>query len=208
MQILIDGTPSEHTAETASEAMQIVRAWAADRQRVVTGIELDGTRLEGDQIAQLDAIEGGGALAATTSLPGDLVAEAFRDAAGVLLQTRSDQSAAADLIDEGQVEQAMQHLSVCMGAWNASRQVLDQGLTLLDRSIDDVFVTNGQGDRVSAGGESGCVEALVGTLRELKRALEDQDFATVSDLLRFDLEEQTKQWEQLFLGTADGVSST
>ncbi|MDX9910207.1 MAG: hypothetical protein RBS39_00095 [Phycisphaerales bacterium] len=172
------------------------------------GRPLPAELLENPPTDRLDA----GTLALTTADPVEVVRQTLLDACAAIGQLRSDQRAAADAIREGRLEHAIAPMQECLGVWQAIRDVVDHGSRLLPAAFEAGGTTGSgapqstgsggtpaadrqPGGEPVAGGELGLlIERLGGSLRELQDALRSQDFATLGDLLGYDLDEQAGQW--------------
>jgi hypothetical protein len=71
----------------------------------------------------------------------------------------------------------MTHLGACLADWQAAQHVVSS-----------------VGQLVDAHGKASTIDALAALLTELRTALSGQDWATVADLLAYDLDEQAAQW--------------
>jgi len=93
---------------------------------------------------------------------------------------------AADLLQKNQPGKAMQNLAGCFAAWQHAQKSLVGTAQLLKINLDEI----------QSGG--GCLSDLIvevgAQLKQIKSALENRDFVTLSDLLVYETSQINTQW--------------
>src|SRR5690606_34370871 len=100
---------------------------------------------------------------------------------GVLDQARADQAAAADLIQSGSVQAALEPLSRVLAAWGVVRDVVERSAAVVGMDVGAVAVP-GHGTTGAA-----CIGELTDRLTSLKLAVAQQDWGAVSDELAYEM---------------------
>jgi hypothetical protein len=135
----------------------------------------------------------------TTASPTRVVGEMLAHAADAIQSVRGTQQHAGQTIQRGEPEQAREHLEGVFGIWQAVAGGVQQSAEMLSLDLETLRVPDGYGDTM---GVSPQIEILVEKLRELQGSIQRQDWAAMSDLLLFDLDELAKSWEQMLRGMA------
>lgn len=201
MNIYLDDAPLAETAETLAGAISAARDSAAARDRVIVDIIADGTPLAPDQLDD-EEVMGGRCeeVRLTTADPQSFVRVTMQDAADALDQAREDQKRAAEHLEAGQTEDGFAMLEHMLAIWQAVRQSLDQGAQLL--GLDLTTLPLAKPDELP---ES--IEHLSTALAEVRRCVQGQDWAGLSDLLLYDLDELAVRWQSLLREVAEHIAS-
>lgn len=135
----------------------------------------------------------------TTASPTRVVGEMLVHAADAIQSVRGTQQHAGHTIQRGEPEQAREHLEGVFGIWQAVAGGVQQSAEMLSLDLNDLRVPDGYGDTMAVSPQ---IEILVEKLRELQGSIQRQDWAAMSDILLFDLDELAKSWEQMLRGLA------
>lgn len=187
---------------TLAAALSEVARLAEARGRLVGDVLADGARLTDDQL------QGAGAAAfqeliCTTIDPYELVVSTLRDSVEALTATARDQQSVAEQIQAGKTGEAMEMLGPILATWQVVQQVVDQGGTAIRVDLRTVAVP-GIDDAQPV---QRCGDALRNSLLELKRALSDEDWPAVSDIVGYDLDAHARDWRSILRGLAEFVES-
>ena len=199
MRVVLDGNEIHATEATLAGAIDAGRAAADAAGRAIIEVAVNGAPVRGEQLEQpsADPIEGA-EVSMTSTDPVSLVKETLLDAADALEFTRPQHKAIAEGLQAGEAGDALQQLSSTLQVWQAAQDVLTRGWMLLGRDPGAIDVP------AEAGADSvdQMVERLAGELREIKRALGDQDLAAVADVVGYELEPMVEHWVALLRDAA------
>lgn len=95
-------------------------------------------------------------------------------------------SEAVELLQQGQSGKAMEELSGCFGAWQVAQESVLKVARLLRIDLNSI--------ETSGGPLSAMLEAFAEQLRQIKTALENRDFVTLSDILTYELPRTGADW--------------
>ncbi len=207
MQVFLDQQPlsadlasPETLAEWAAYASQQAQA----HSRVVVGIACDGEPVNEDRLeamleAQANQFQ---RVDFSTCQATALAGAALGQAAELLGQLGASQTSAAELFNQGQSGKAIDVLQTTFFGWNQVQVAVTKSSQLLQWSLDDMTV-----------GEEPVIvifERLAELLREVRQALESQDYVLLADLLQYEFGEVTARWQSLlehFRQLADAQTS-
>jgi len=199
MRVLLDGNEIQSAEPTLAGAINAGRAAAEAEGRAIIEVAVDGAPVLGDGLEQpsADPIEGA-EVTLTSTDPVSLVKTTLLDAAEALEQTRPQHASIAEGLQAGESGEALGQLSSTLQVWQAAQDVLTRGWMLLGRDPGSLEVPP------EAGAESvdQMVERLATELREIKRALGDQDLAAVADVVGYELEPMAEHWVALLRDAA------
>jgi hypothetical protein len=199
MRAWLDDAVLEVGAGTLAAGLEAARVAAGRAGRVVIEATIDGHPIP--ESILLDPAPGDvdAEVRFVTADPAELVATTLLGVAGTLEGAKEDQREAAELIQTGRLQDAMERLQSALRTWETVRQAVTDGCSLLGRSPDEVTVA------LPGGGTGRVGEAtagLAGALGELKRALGAQDWSALADTLGFDMQDQADGWHELLLALA------
>ena len=188
MRVFLDQQPCDIEAETVADAI----AGAADRARaqgrVVTDVTVDGCSWSEENIAsarqrQIVAEE----VCLSTAEPAQLVGETFDDAIVALDQANAAQQEAADLLESGRQNEAMEKLTEALTVWQNVQQAVALGTELLELHLD----AEGETPARKA------IDRLNEQLKLVRAAISGNDPVGLTDSLRYDMPEVTRLWREL-----------
>ena len=195
MRVTLDEQHVEIARPTIAEGLRRGIALAEDRGRVVIEATLDGCPLSEDQLAEPpDTDMPGSELRLVSANPRALVRTTLYDTADALSESVARHRRAAELIESGRTDEAMDDLSEALSVWQAARDVVDQGGELLG----EPFAASHAGAPLAQN-----IARLAQCLSEVKRCLAVQDWAALSDVLAFDMEELAQSWKRQLIDLAD-----
>ena len=180
MKAFLDDREINAGMPTLADVLTEGASMAEQAGRIIVEVTIDGEDVPGDQLESPSREDLGDAEVRLVSAdPGSLASQALRDAAAQLTQTRDRQARCAALVQVGKIAEAMSMMEACLNDWQAARTVVDSVTQLTS---------------VTAESAEDTIEDLAAKLDELKSALTGQDWATVADLLAYDLDEQITSW--------------
>jgi len=176
---------------TVEQLAQEVGSRLRDGRRLVTTIRCDGETLEpGDLEAALARPASAyGRIEFQSSDLGELVRTALTGAGELFERSDRNRREAADMLNAGQVSQGMTALGECFTAWTQAHESVVQSSRLLNLDIGRIEM----GDVDVAG----WLGLLCEKLRELKEALEVNDYVLIADILRYEFDEISEQWKRV-----------
>lgn len=202
MRVLLDEQPLDVAEPTLAAALDAARRKAESQHRVVVEATMDGLVIPDEALAAPSSSRfEDGELRFVTAEPVALVRHTMREVVDLLEQTARDQTKASDLIVAGELEEAMQHLSSALGAWDSVHQVVVNGAALLGLKAEQVSVrVAGESSPVVMGDR---IAELASHLSAIKRSIAAQDWAGLSDTLTYDMNPQAERWRTLLGALSD-----
>lgn len=95
-------------------------------------------------------------------------------------------SEAADLLQRNQCASAMEKLSGCFTTWQHAQQSIVGTAQLMRRDLSTIIVANQPMNDLLC--------SFTDQLRQIKSALENRDFVTLSDILGYEMVETSTRW--------------
>jgi hypothetical protein len=190
MRVLLDDRPLEVSPPTIANALEVARRTADADGRVVIEVLGDGRSVDQRLLDHPPADSAGFAeLKLVTADPGLLVSVTLSDAVAVLDEASAAHAKAADALLSGRVEEAIEPLRAALEAWALIRDVVEKSGALLGLDVRTIPASGRTGSQV--------IDGLTGSLSEVKRALTEQDYSALSDVLAYDMPEQVDRWREL-----------
>lgn len=202
MRVTMDGQTITDEAAGIAQALELARQKADELGRLVIEVLADGQPATDLLDHPPHDAAGVTELGITTAEKSLFLRETLFDARDALERTRQDQKQAADLIDAGEVAQALGSLRTIVEGWQLVRSVLDQSATLCGLGLHQLRAADTTGDEV--------VKALATDLISLRDAVSREDWSALSDVLACDLDARAEQWLALIMHLSDraaGASS-
>lgn len=192
MHVFIDGRHLSPTAASLAGAIDTAREDAGRRGRLVIEVEVDGRRLDAEELTPARLVEASGAreVRFTSASTGAFVAHAVNEAADGMLTLDDDQRRVARLVRRGELDAALPAVAGVLEGWRRVREALERSASIIGLSIDGV-------EAVHADGTVRAIDAIDGlgaTLRDLRNALSLGDWATVADVMDGDLVDRSREW--------------
>ncbi|MBC7834786.1 MAG: hypothetical protein H7Y88_06760 [Phycisphaerales bacterium] len=199
MPLLLDNVPVNPTGLTLGDALQAGRAAAEGNGRIVVEIFLDQAAIDPDELRRRsEAPLGEAELKLTSVRPAALVRSTLHDVAEAIEKVKQDQTAAAEALQQGRLDEAMAFLSALLPVWEQVQRATEYSTAIMGWSLDELEVKTA-GGTIKIADE---ITRLVTTLGEIKRSLQARDWAGLSDVLAFDLDEQAQRWRMLLSALA------
>jgi hypothetical protein len=189
IKLVMDGQTLADDVAGVAQAIDIARDQAAALGRLIIEVKADGQPAEALLDSMPEDTAGVGELGVTTADKGAFLTETLHEAKDALERVRIDQKQAADMIDQGQIQDAIGELGRVMEGWQAVRTVVDQGAALMGIDLHAFD----HGGVPAAETVSGFAADLVG----LRDAVNTEDWSALGDVLGFDLEERARSWNGL-----------
>lgn len=179
MRILLDEAETPLAASTVGEALRQAAALVGERGRMIVEVEVDGIRWSEEDLSTPETAQrGAGELKLLTAHPGDLLAETFSQSADAVVEIEEVQCEAAKHFQAGRTKEGLHQLLESLAVWGAVQTGLSRGLNL---GVLSHPALQARGIDVD-----GPVQALENKLRDLRQAIVDQDFTTLSDCLMYE----------------------
>ncbi len=191
MKTFLDGVALEVDDASLAGVLEVGAAEAERNGRVIIEASVDGHRIDEDQLVEpsSDPIQGE-QVHLISADPRALVATTLFDARDALSDAKQLQDSAAASIQAGEVTEALQPLAEAIGTWQIVRDVIDKSALLLGFDLNDVKLPTGKSIADAAG-------ELVVLLGELRNAMASEDWASVADVLAYELDGQVAKWQEI-----------
>ncbi len=197
MKATLDGEDLAIDRPTLAAAIEAGAERARSQGRIVVEVLQDGEPVTGERLGEpSDEPLEAQVLEMTSTDPASLVRVTLFDAADAMDGAQDEHAACAEMIHRGEMNEAMQALAELLSTWQAVRQAVVQGGAAVGVSLSQ-YTTDGALDARS--------DALARQLDDLKRAVGDEDLATVADLLEEDLREEAGLWADTLRHIAEGM---
>jgi len=172
--------------------------------RVIVEIHADGEPLSGELLSNppdemLEAAE----LRFLTAEPRMMVREILMQAADALDQAQGDQQTAAEQIHKGDLDTARRLLEQAVSLWQMVLLAVQRGGELIEVDLLELEAVGPDG--AGAGPVRNRVGKLGEDLTEIMRALENEDWSTLSDMLEDEMSSQCGLWRDTLRGLATTV---
>jgi hypothetical protein len=204
MQVLLDGNPLSVSNPSLAGALATAAADAQSRGRIIVEVKADGVLLSDDKLGnpstEPSTIK---ELRLLSAEPRALVRHTILEAVSALESARTEQAAAAELIQSGDPEQALGKLQAAMITWQTVRDVVEQSAAVLRIDLDSL-VLPGVDEGISF---KTATKDLLGHLKQMRTALDQQDWSALSDVVGYDLDAQADVWKGLLVALSQHVST-
>ncbi len=134
-----------------------------------------------------------------TADPREMALDALTEMEKALSQTEELHQQAADALQRNEIQPAMQSLGVCLGTWQQAQQCLTQSAALLGIDLNTLQVDDQPiVDIITRFSEQ---------LREIRTALEQQDYVSLSDILTYELSETSAAWRNAIVALSTDIAT-
>ena len=185
-------------ADTLDQAMDLARRRAQTLGRVIVQAWADGARVPDGDLGTDHAAETPAPYAAelrfVTESPRTLVSTAIRDVAEAMPTLQTMQRQAADHFTRGETIDAVERLREVLGLWDSVRRVLHDGGALLGTPLDTHPAV------------APLLPDLTLRLNEVRRLMQEKDWAGLADELAYDLSEHASAWRGGLASLGDSVA--
>lgn len=200
MNVYLDNEPLSVEPATLARAIEVARDTADAKGRVVIEVKGDGSAVAADLLDNPPDNDAGiGELRLTSTPPGLFVRETLLEARTVLEDGIKAQQAAADAIQSGSLEEALEPLHQALQCWSLVRDVVERSQALLGETASSVSFEAPSGSMTGAS----CITRLSETLRDVRTALEQSDWSALSDALAYDLGDLAGDWRAMLEALGD-----
>ena len=203
MRVLIDRKPVDVDIEPArpmGEIIDRVRAYLADRQRVIARVYVAGEPVPPSQLEQMLAQPGeqAGAVEFESASPRDLAREAVRAVAALLDDAAQLQQDAAAKLSAGATGKAMEMLLGCLNMFKTAQEAISQAVQLTRIDLGELVVEDRKAGELIA--------ELANQLMTTRTALESRDFAMLGDLLNYEFPTATQRWQAILAALDEAMA--
>ncbi|MCC6240617.1 MAG: hypothetical protein IT448_10000 [Phycisphaerales bacterium] len=198
MPVSIDNTII-NTEQLGLKTLGQVLEYINKQARVAVAILLDG---KSPQLSDMDTLRSADTEIHTIQLetadPREMAMDALIDMQKALDQADASKNRAAELLQRNQAKAAMLPLNACLETWQQAQQCITQSAQLVGINLDSVEV----------GGRNlqSMANHFAGQLREIRRALEDQDYVALGDVLNYELDETGQHWRDAIISLSTAVA--
>lgn len=159
--------------------------------RLVTNLLIDGQEPDLDRISTIrHSLLNSHTLFIETADPEIMALDALDEVEEQLRETDRSRADAVAMLQRGQTNKALEKLSGCFSTWQNAQESVLKVAQLLRINLEGVSVLGMP------------LTQLLGSfgeqLRQIKSALENRDFVTLSDILTYEANETSSQWRQAF----------
>lgn len=194
MDVFLDGTVVDGAGETLASALEAARSRAG--KRLIIEAKADGSPISH---ADLDRPPTNAPFASKVEfMSADralLLKEAGRGAAAALDSLRERQSSASELLQRGNVNDAIGQVAEIVGQWAVVREAI---MLTLRAAPPGRYHDADREDLNSV------LTGLAANLKEIKRSISAQDWSGLGDVLAWDLQEPTDRCRLWLLRAAEG----
>lgn len=196
MRLYLDNEQIESAGQTLGEALRAGVAVAERRGRIVVEVQADGAAVPEGHLASPPGVAPyAEEIRLVSAEPRALVRTTLLEAADALDRCRAEQTRVAELLQVGKTVEAMDALSGIVGTWEAVRQAVQHGCTLLAVTPERAMAAEG------AGGNP--LSTLATLLGAAKRAIAVEDWTSLADVLAYDLADEAARWRTGLVSLAD-----
>ena len=193
MRLLLDNDVIFTPRESLALALKTGVEEAERRGRIVIEVQGDGRPLADELLAAPpDNASGIHELKLISADPRLLVAETLMQAADSLRLARQHQSAASDKFLANDTDGALDEVKNAISVWQAVRDAYEKSAQVLGTHLFEIRFDAGNGETRTARED---VDALTAALREVRDAMESQDWSALADALEYGLSGVVDRWE-------------
>lgn len=202
MRVYLDNRDLGVTARTLGEALKAGVTEAEAAARVIIEMKADGVPVGDEELERAGEPSQIGELHLVSADARTLVRVTLHDAADALNEARARQNAAAELVQAGDTQKALDELQQALQLWQLVRGTLDKSAQLLALKPDQTEVPGPDGKTIRLADEA---DALTRSLGVVKSALEQQDWSALSDVLAYDMEQRVGTWQRMLRALGDQI---
>lgn len=203
MRVYLDNQDMGVAAGSLAEGLKAAVAAAEAGGRVVIEMKADGVELGDAELSRAEEPTTISELRLVSTDARTLVRVTLHDAADALVEAKARQDSAAELIQAGQTQQALDHLQEALGLWQLVRGTVDKSAELLSLRLDQTAVRTPEGEELRIASET---DALKNSLQAVKSSLESQDWSALSDTLAYDMDRRAGTWQRMLRALGDHIA--
>ncbi len=203
MRAYLDDQPLELEETTLTAAVVAGKREADAKGRMIIEVWADGEKAPPSDLANPPGRAPYASEVRFVSVePRALVAEALAEAAENLEAVRGPQREAAAALARGERGEAMGRVGSCLKAWESARKAIQEGAAVLGVTPAQLAGPGASEERCAA-----AIDDLLSALKEVQRSIQDEDVASLGDVLEYDLDELAETWIELLVEMAEHVRS-
>lgn len=203
MRLFLDDDAIFTPRESLALALKTGVEEAERRGRIIIEVHGDGRPLSDELLdAPPDNSSGIGELRLISADPRLLVAETLMQAADSLRLARQHQSSASDKFLANDTDAGLDEVKNAFGVWQAVRDAFDKSAQVLGEGLFKITYDIGNGETRTARED---VDALTAALREVRDAMEAQDWSALADSMEYGLSAVVDRWEAMLTGLARNI---
>lgn len=200
MNVYVDEQPVSGDAPTFAAALRAAAEAAERRGRIVVETTLDGRPVPDEMLRNPPQEAVGTDLRCVTAEPWSLVRVTLMEASDALDTARTLQSSSAELVQTGQVAEALRPLSEAVATWQVVRDAVEQSAAFMGMSLKAGGASESDPDDAMA---AELIASLTKNLNELRRSLAGEDWSSLADVLAYDMGDEIDRWKGLLGRMAD-----
>ena len=155
--------------------------------RLVTNLLIDGQEPDLDRIGTVrQSLLNAHTIFIETADPSKMAMDVLGEVEEQLCETDRLRLGAVELLQRGQANRAMEKLSGCFGTWQIAQDSVVKIAQLLRIDLEAM--------KVWGVPLTGMLADFTAQLRQIKIALENRDFVTLTDILTYEATETSNQW--------------
>jgi hypothetical protein len=159
------------------------------QNRLVVNVLIDGREPDLQKLADVRrSLINGHTVFIETTDPRQMARDVIGELQSQLGEADRLKTEASDLLQKNQTVKAMEKLSGCFSTWQHAQTSLNCTAQLLKINLDNVLVA---GRRMTD-----LMNEFSAQLRQIKTSLENRDFVSLSDHLRYETSETSALWQQ------------
>ncbi|HSU66641.1 MAG TPA: hypothetical protein VLJ39_07205 [Tepidisphaeraceae bacterium] len=186
MSVMVDHEPLA-ADQLGLETVGQVLAHVQRENRLVTSLLIDGHEPDLDRIGSVrQALLTGHTVFIETVEPSLMAADVLGEVEEQLRDTDRLRVDAAELLQRGQINRAMEQLSGCFSSWHVAQESVLKVAQLLRIDLETLNVCGRP--------LTDLLQEFTDQLRRIRTALEHRDFVTLSDILTYEAHEANNQW--------------
>lgn len=176
---------------TVGEALRQVQSTIHTPGRIVVGLRCDGENVPTNDMGSTlaKATSDFERLDVVTGTRQSLVLDAMTQASAALDETGDQCQQVADLLTEGNTAEGVKTLGECLGVWRQVHDAVNQSLQLLKIDPEAMKFDDDQLATLISGPKD--------ILLQVKQALESKDHVLLADIMQYEFESVTRQWQDL-----------
>jgi len=197
MSVVVDDCPLQVDVLGLKTVGQVLHHITRDN-RLVVQVLIDGQAPDLSRLSTIkqSSVEGK-TIFIETAEPRRMAAEVLAEVAAHLDQADSLKSESAKLLQQGNHSKAMEKLGGCFTIWQHAQESVQKTAQLLRLDLSTL--------RVEARSLTEVLDDFRLQLKQIKQALENRDFVTLSDMLVYETTETSSQWRAALATLRDVV---
>lgn len=197
MSVVVDDCPLQVDVLGLKTVGQVLHHITRDN-RLVVQVLIDGQAPDLSRLSTIkqSSVEGK-TIFIETAEPRRMAAEVLAEVAAHLDQADSLKSESAELLQQGNHSKAMEKLGGCFTIWQHAQESVQKTAQLLRLDLSTL--------RVEARSLTEVLDDFRLQLKQIKQALENRDFVTLSDMLVYETTETSSQWRAALATLRDVV---